>query len=171
MASGANGPPGRRPGSALPTGACDAHCDIGGPTDRFPFAERRPYTPPDRGKEVLAALYARLGIERSVVVQAIVHGTDNRAMLDAIASSGGRDLGIDLAEDSCDGAALASPHLGGGPGSRVPTRPPTAARRCSRRCTRASASSAPWSCRRSSTAPTTGPCSTRSPPAAAATAV
>ncbi len=118
MASDAIGHSARKPRYVLPAGACDAHCHIWGPADRFPFAERRPYTPPDRGKEVLAALYARLGIERSVIVQAIVHGTDNRAMLDAIASSGGRYRGIALVDDSFDEAALERLHVGGVRGVR-----------------------------------------------------
>jgi 2-pyrone-4,6-dicarboxylate lactonase len=98
---------------APPSGACDAHCHIWGPAHRFPFADKRPFTPPDRGKEDLAALYARLGIERSVVVQAIVHGTDNSAMLDAIASSEGRYRGIALIDDSFDERALEALHDGG----------------------------------------------------------
>jgi predicted TIM-barrel fold metal-dependent hydrolase len=118
MASDAIGHSGRSSRYALPAGACDAHCHIWGPAERFPFAEHRPYTPPDRGKEALAALYARLGIERSVIVQAIVHGTDNRAMLDAIASSGGRYRGIALVDDSFDEAALQRLHEGGVRGVR-----------------------------------------------------
>ncbi|MCR0982554.1 amidohydrolase family protein [Roseomonas populi] len=101
------------PGYTPPPNACDAHCHIWGPTARFPFAENRPFTPPDRGKEDLAALYARLGLTRSVIVQAIVHGTDNRAMLDAIASSNGRYRGIALIDDSFDDKALQALHEGG----------------------------------------------------------
>lgn len=101
-----------------PPGACDAHCHIWGPAARFPFAERRPYTPPDRGKEDLAALYAQLGIERSVIVQAIVHGTDNAAMLDAIASSNGRYRGIALIDDTFDEKALQALHESGVRGVR-----------------------------------------------------
>ncbi|WP_458095168.1 amidohydrolase family protein [Roseomonas sp. WA12] len=101
-----------------PPGACDAHCHIWGPAARFPFAEGRPFTPPDHGKEDLAALYARLGITRSVIVQAIVHGTDNSAMLDAIASSDGRYRGIALIDDSFDERALQALHDGGVRGVR-----------------------------------------------------
>ncbi|MFC7738999.1 amidohydrolase family protein [Roseomonas sp. GCM10028921] len=101
-----------------PPNTCDAHCHIFGPAARFPFAAGRPYTPPDCSKEELAALYAHIGIERSVIVQAAAHGTDNRAMLDAIASSGGRYRGIALVDDSFDDKALQSLHEGGVRGVR-----------------------------------------------------
>jgi 2-pyrone-4,6-dicarboxylate lactonase len=68
-----------------PEGACDAHCHIFGPAHRFPFAPDRTYTPPDSGIDELEALQRRLGLSRAVFVQASCHGTDNRAMLDALA--------------------------------------------------------------------------------------
>ena len=75
-----------KPKYAAPSGACDAHCHVFGPADRFPYAPERRYTPPDAPKEKLAALHRHLGLERAVLVQASCHGTDNRAMLDAIAT-------------------------------------------------------------------------------------
>ena len=41
-----------------------------------------------------------LGIERAVIVQASCHGTDNRAMLDAIKTSGGRYRGVAILDAS-----------------------------------------------------------------------
>ena len=70
-----------------PPGACDAHCHVFGPGDRFPYSANRTYTPPDAPKEKLAALHKHLGFARAVLVQASCHGTDNSAMLDAIAAS------------------------------------------------------------------------------------
>ncbi len=84
----------RTPDYVAPAGACDAHCHVFGPADKFPYAPTRKYTPPDAPKEKLRALHDKLGIERAVIVQASCHGTDNSAMLDAIASSNGRYLGI-----------------------------------------------------------------------------
>ena len=96
-----------------PDNTCDAHCHVWGPVARFPFAEKRPFTPPERTKDDLAALYRRLGIARSVIVQAVVYGTDNGAMLDAIAHSQGRYRGIALIDDSFDEKALIRLHEGG----------------------------------------------------------
>ena len=74
-----------RPEFRPPPAACDAHCHIFGPAERFPYAPERRYTPPDSPKERLRALHEHLGIARAVLVQASCHGSDNRAMLDALA--------------------------------------------------------------------------------------
>jgi 2-pyrone-4,6-dicarboxylate lactonase len=74
-----------KPELRLPAGACDSHCHVFGPASRFPYAPERRYTPPDAPRERLRALHEHLGLARAVVVQASCHGSDNRAMLDAIA--------------------------------------------------------------------------------------
>ena len=84
----------------MPPLACDAHCHVFGPAEKFPYAANRAYTPPDAPKERLAALHKILGIERAVIVQASCHGTDNRAMLDAIATSGGCYRGIAMVDET-----------------------------------------------------------------------
>jgi 2-pyrone-4,6-dicarboxylate lactonase len=82
------------PSFVLPPGAVDAHCHIFGPGDVFPFAAERKYTPCDAPKEKLWALRDYLGFERNVIVQATCHGTDNRALLDALKSAAGRARGV-----------------------------------------------------------------------------
>ena len=57
----------------VPPNACDAHCHIFGPGDRFPFAADRAYTPPDSGIDDFQALQERLGLSRAVFVQASCH--------------------------------------------------------------------------------------------------
>ena len=74
-----------RPRFRLPAGAVDAHCHVFGPGDQFPFAPERKYTPCDASAAQLFALRDHLGFERNVIVQATCHGTDNRAVVDAIA--------------------------------------------------------------------------------------
>lgn len=97
----------------MPHGACDTHCHIWGPLARFPYAESRPYTPPERDKHVLSALHQRFGIERTVLVQAIVYRTDNRAILDAIADRPQARRGIALIDPDIPEADLQSLHDGG----------------------------------------------------------
>jgi predicted TIM-barrel fold metal-dependent hydrolase len=91
---------------AVPPMACDAHCHVFGPADRFPYAATRRYTPEDRPKEMLAALHARLGLGRAVIVQASCHGTDNRAMVDALRWAPTRYRGVAMIDDDTSEAEL-----------------------------------------------------------------
>jgi 2-pyrone-4,6-dicarboxylate lactonase len=111
-------PPRRKPRLPLPQGACDAHCHVFGPASRFPYAPERRYTPQDAPKEALAALHSRLGVTRSVIVQASCHGSDNRAMLDAIAADPTRRRGVAIVDDRVGEAELARLHEGGVRGVR-----------------------------------------------------
>ena len=86
-----------RPKLRLPSGACDAHVHVFGPSKIFPFAENRPFTPADAPKEKLFALHAMLGIEHCVIVQSTCHGFDNAAVADAIAAKKGAYCGVALA--------------------------------------------------------------------------
>ena len=45
-----------------PPGACDAHCHIFGPGDRYPYAPDRSYTPPDAPLERFIELQKTLGL-------------------------------------------------------------------------------------------------------------
>ena len=86
-----------------PPGACDAHCHLFGPADRFPFAPDRAYTPPDAGLDMFEALQRRLGLSHAVFVQASCHGTDNAAIVDALERGQGRYAAVAmLAPDATD---------------------------------------------------------------------
>jgi 2-pyrone-4,6-dicarboxylate lactonase len=65
-----------------------------GPSEVFPYAPQRRYTPCDAPKEKLWALRDLLGFERSVVVQATCHGSDNSALVDALLDAAGRARGV-----------------------------------------------------------------------------
>ena len=91
-----------KPTSQLPPGAVDAHCHVFGPSDVFPYAPERKYTPCDASKDQLFALRDLLGFERNVIVQATCHGADNAAMVDALVASKGRARGV----------ATVGPHVG-----------------------------------------------------------
>ena len=90
----------RKPDFTPPPGACDAHCHIFGPGDKYPYAPGRSYTPPDAPLERFRALQATLGLERAVLVNASCHGVDNTVILDAIAQSGGQYRGVANVDDS-----------------------------------------------------------------------
>ncbi len=97
----------------LPPGACDAHCHVFGPADRFPFAPERTYTPPDSGFEDLVRLQDQLGLSRGVLVQASCHGTDNSAMIDTLTRGRGRFAGVAMIDEKTEAAELVTMHEAG----------------------------------------------------------
>ncbi len=103
----------RTPAYRLPPGACDAHCHVFGPADRFPYAPDRAYTPPDAPYEDLVRLHRVLGVERAVIVHASCHGSDMRVTLDAIARSGGAMRGVAVVDPGVTDADLAALDAGG----------------------------------------------------------
>jgi len=74
----------RSPQIEFPTGAVDCHAHICGPASQFPYAQERIYTPPDATLNHYESLLQMLGIDRAVLIQPSVYGTDNRAMLAAL---------------------------------------------------------------------------------------
>ena len=107
-----------QPRFRVPEGSVDAHCHVFGPGAVFPFAPERKYTPCDASASQLFALRDRLGFARNVVVQATCHGADNRALLDALARSGGRARGIATVKRSVSDAELQAMHAAGVRGVR-----------------------------------------------------
>jgi predicted TIM-barrel fold metal-dependent hydrolase len=69
-----------------------------GPSDRFPYADDRSYTPPDAPLEKYLAMLDTIGFARGVLVQSSAHGHDNAAMLDALARRPDRLRGVAVAE-------------------------------------------------------------------------
>ncbi len=106
------------PALKLPEGACDAHCHVFGPAEKFPFAPQRTYTPVDAPWERLETLHDQLGLARTVLVQASCHGTDNAAMLDAIARSNGTCRGVGMVDRDVTDAELIRLNKGGVRGIR-----------------------------------------------------
>lgn len=114
---------------ALPAHATDSHCHVFGPHSRFPYAGERSFTPVDVPRERLRALHDHLGFERALIVQSACHGGDHTAMLDALATSGGRYRGVAVVTPATDPGLVAEwtsagvcgarlnflPHLGGAP--------------------------------------------------------
>ncbi len=101
-----------------PPHACDAHCHVFGPAAQFPFSPSRKYTPPDSGIDDFERLQERLGLSRAVFVQASCHGTDNRAMVDALQRGEGRYAGVAMIDDSYTDDDLAELHGAGVRGIR-----------------------------------------------------
>jgi predicted TIM-barrel fold metal-dependent hydrolase len=78
----------------IPARGCDCHVHVFGPSARYPFAPERAYTPPDASIDELLKIQEQLGLERVVVVQPSVYGTDNSCTLDALRRLGARARGV-----------------------------------------------------------------------------
>lgn len=98
----------RKPLIALPAGACDSHCHIFGPFDRFPLPEDRSFTPNETPETDLRKLHDHLGIARAVIVQSQGHGFDHRPLLDALSAGAGRYKGVALVRPDTSDATLAT---------------------------------------------------------------
>ena len=80
----------KAPSFDVPAGTIDCHAHIFGPGDRYPFSLKRGYTPPEASLDDYRALHQALGgIERAVLTQPSVYGTDNSCMMDAVDRMGG----------------------------------------------------------------------------------
>ena len=104
---------------SVPAGACDCHTHIFDPR-RFPYASTRGYTPEPATVADLRSLQRALHLERAVIVQPSVYGTDNSCALDAIKQFGPRARGIAIIDDKTSKADLDQMHRGGMRGVRDP---------------------------------------------------
>src|SRR3954464_15069762 len=90
----------------VPAGACDCHVHVFGDPKRYPFFSGRVYTPEIASVEELNALHSALHMDRVVVVQPSVYGTDNSCTMDAIHQLGARARGVAVIDASTTDAAL-----------------------------------------------------------------
>jgi 2-pyrone-4,6-dicarboxylate lactonase len=107
-----------KPRFKLPAGAVDAHCHVFGPSKVFPYAPERKYTPCDASKEQLFALRDHLGFDKNVIVQATCHGSDNRALVDALKASNNKARGVATVGGDVSDAELKALHAVGVRGTR-----------------------------------------------------
>ena len=73
---------------------CDCHSHAYGPYARFPLAESRTFVPPESPIEALEKIWRENGVECAVLIQGAAYGTDNAALLDAIARDPERRRGV-----------------------------------------------------------------------------
>ncbi len=90
----------------------DCHFHVIGPHARFPMLAGRSYTPPEASLAAWQATLEPLGVAQGVVIQPSVYGTDNRALLAALAAGGGRLAGVaaaasDIGEEDLDALVVA----------------------------------------------------------------
>jgi predicted TIM-barrel fold metal-dependent hydrolase len=78
----------------VPADACDCHTHIFGDSQRFPFWSGRTYTPEIATVDETRAPHHALQIERIVIVNSLVYGTEDSRMVDALRQLGHRVLGM-----------------------------------------------------------------------------
>jgi predicted TIM-barrel fold metal-dependent hydrolase len=114
---------GSQPATAInfdvPAGACDCHVHVFGDPKRYPFSAGRTYTPDTATVEELRALHAALHLDRVVIVQPSVYGTDNTCTLDAIRELGARARGVAVVDAKTSDGALDRMAKGGMRGIRL----------------------------------------------------
>ena len=108
-----------KPKITLPKLACDTHAHILGPMAKYEYSPARVYTPPDCLLSEYQNMLATLGVERAVLVQPSVYGSDNTVMLDAMKTAGNAFRGVAVVEDNIADAELAKLNGAGVRGVRV----------------------------------------------------
>ncbi|MFY3307033.1 amidohydrolase family protein [Achromobacter ruhlandii] len=106
------------PTEPLPPLACDTHCHVFGPYERFPLWHPSSYAAPDAPAQRYLRMLDTLGAARGVLVQPAPYGTHPDALLDALAQGGDRLRGIAVADPSVSDAQLRALYDGGVRGLR-----------------------------------------------------
>ncbi|MGE0558675.1 MAG: amidohydrolase [Burkholderiales bacterium] len=109
----------RKPRLTLPSFACDTHAHVLGPAARYAYSPARVYTPPDCLMSDYRHMLDTLGVNRAVLVQPSVYGTDNSAMLAAMKTDAQRLRGVAVVDPAISGAELKTLHAAGVRGVRV----------------------------------------------------
>ena len=79
-------PPGRTPRLQVPAGACDTHMHIY--NSAYPASSKAWLFPPDFLVEDYRKMQVRVGLQRTIIVQPVTYGFDNRCTLDLAALFG-----------------------------------------------------------------------------------
>jgi predicted TIM-barrel fold metal-dependent hydrolase len=103
----------QKPRLKAPAASCDCHMHVFGPAARYAFAPNLDYEPDDATVDTYLAMRRRIGIERTVVVQPSVYGTDNSCTLDSIAAIGPGARGIAVVGPDVSEAEIQRLHAGG----------------------------------------------------------
>lgn len=104
---------------SVPRGACDCLTHIYGTFDRFPMSPTRTYTPELASIPEIESLHKALTVDRVILIQPTLYGTDNRCTLDAIAKMGARARGIAVVDEDISAHELDSLAGGGMRGIRI----------------------------------------------------
>lgn len=78
----------------LPRGAVDTHAHVIGAPPAYPFVADRSYTPPPAAPAAYLKMLDDTGLDRGVLIQVSVHGSDNRLLFEALRAHPDRLRGV-----------------------------------------------------------------------------
>jgi 2-pyrone-4,6-dicarboxylate lactonase len=108
----------RAPNPLPPPKSCDCQLHVFGDPQRYPLRTGGAYVPPKEATfEAAQRMHRALGIERGVVVQSTVHGTNHSILLDALRGQPNY-RGIAIVDDSVSDRELQRMHDAGVRGAR-----------------------------------------------------
>ena len=111
--------PVRPPSFDLPPGACDTHAHVISPDrQRYPLVADRSYTPWPAPEQAYLHMLQALGMQRGVLIQPSVYGTDNRYMLEVIERHPSVLRGVAVIDDQITDQELEHMHAVGVRGIR-----------------------------------------------------
>jgi len=99
----------KEPTFVPPQGSIDSHCHIFGPSNVFPYTNKRTFTPPDSPLQAFQKLQDHLGMHRALIVQGSCYGHNHEALLNALKVGSGKYRGV----------ALVTPEMGKGEVARL----------------------------------------------------
>lgn len=102
---------------AVPPGSVDCHTHVF--VDGYEMIPGRGYNPPQSTLDDMLAMHAKLGIERVVLTQPSVYGTDNSAILDAVAEIPSQARAVVAVAAGVSDAELSELHQRGARGIRL----------------------------------------------------
>jgi len=103
----------------VPPGSCDCHVHVFGDPRRFPLSPSRTYTPEPASVEELRALHRALRVDRVVIVNPSIYGTDNSCTLDAVKQLGSSARAIAVIDEKTPEVAMDEMERAGVRGIRI----------------------------------------------------
>lgn len=107
------------PGERLPSGSCDCHFHVFEEVSRYPLASPRSYTPADAPLASYRRMMVATGIERAILVQPSVYGSDHRLYTHLLQAHGDWMRGVAVVRGDTPERELERLHSIGTRGTRI----------------------------------------------------
>jgi 2-pyrone-4,6-dicarboxylate lactonase len=108
-----------KPSWKVPAGATCTHAHVIGDGGKYPFVATRSFTSPPAGEAQYLAMLDGLGLDRGVLVQVSMHGTDNSYVVDVLRKHPKRLRGVGVCAADVPDAELKMLHDAGVRGLRI----------------------------------------------------